>query len=180
MKKILTIFAITIMVALSSNAQRSFSSNSSDPNIAPTLSVGAELGLPTGDLSNAWKTGFGVSAKYAHPLGENSAITGSVGYVSFSGKDGIPAWNMIPVKVGYRYFLTGSNFNIEPQLGYTFGSVSGSSSSDASAFTWAVGAGYFITPNIDLGLRYESLNKNGNSANFVGFRIAYNFSLGSR
>ena len=183
MKKLLTVLAIATVVSFSASAQKG-EHPSPAGNSSPALSVGFEAGLSTGDLSTTQKAGFGASVKYAQPVMEGGAVTVSVGYMSFAGKSflgiKVPAWNAVPAKVGFRYTIKGSGFNIEPQIGYTFGSVSGSSSKDASGFTWAIGAGYFFTPNIDLGIRYESTSVTGASLNFVGLRIAYNFNLGGK
>lgn len=174
MKKVLTMLSLVTVVTLSVNAQKT-----SVPQ-GKSLSIGLEAGLPTGDLADVESAGVGASVKAAFPVVKNGAVTGSVGYLSFLHKTDAESWNTVPVKVGFRYNVAGSGFNIEPQLGYTFGSVSGAESSDVSGFTWAIGAGYFFTKNIDLGVRYESASLTGWNANFVGFRLAYNFKLGGK
>jgi opacity protein-like surface antigen len=187
MRKEISIFIIVLLTISTVQAQKTKECASTHANDkGTTLSIGAEFGSPSGDLSTGWNSGFGVSAKSAFPVSTDAAITASVGYMSFGGKSilgtSLPAWNMIPVKAGFRYNVSGSPFYIEPQVGYTFGSVSGASASNASGFTWAAGIGYFFTPSIDLGIRYESF-KSANatsSANIIGLRLAYSFSLSAK
>ena len=179
MKKLFTVFVLTVISVIGADAQN---------NSTKSLSIGAELGLPTGDLSNMQKAGAGISAKMAFPVVANGAFTASLGYLGFGGKSinllGIsysnPSWSMVPVKLGFRYKIPGTAVNVEPQLGYTFGSRSGSPARDVSGVTWALGAGYYFTPSIDLGLRYESFSVSGGSLNFIGLRLAYNFNIGDR
>ncbi len=172
MKKSISICFIALITVLSTNAQQSKNT---------TISVGAEIGLPSGDLSTGWNTGLGASAKAAFSTSLDVDITASAGYISYAGKSilgtSLPSWNTIPIKAGVRYKVGGSAFNIEPQVGYTFGSISGISSSNASGLTWAICAGYFFTSKIDFGIRYESFKTSGanSSANLIGLRLGYTF-----
>ena len=50
------------------------------------FSVGAELALPMGDFGDAASTGFGGSVRYEYPVNDNIGLTGTVGYLIFSGK----------------------------------------------------------------------------------------------
>jgi len=144
-----------------------------------TYSAGLEVGLPSGDASSGYGLGIGGSVKGKFALGksENSAITGSAGFISFSGKDvnflGIvvktPTLSAIPVKVGYRYTAEGGIY-FEPQVGATF-----FNNSVGTAFTWAANVGYSISENLDLSARYESASVTGGSINHIGFRLAYAF-----
>lgn len=83
------------------------------------VSAGAELALPMGDFSESNGIGFGGSAMFHYNLIEDKLdLTGSVGYLTFSGKTisaGIPgltafdvkspAVSMIPIRVGANYKL---------------------------------------------------------------------------
>jgi hypothetical protein len=145
-----------------------------------TFSAGLEVGLPSGDASSISGLGLGGSAKAKFALGksENSALTGSVGFISFAGKDvtvfGItvksPSVTAIPVKVGYRYTAEGGVY-FEPQIGLTFFSGGGS----GSGFTYAANVGYNLSESLDLSARYESAAVTGGSFNHIGLRLAYAF-----
>ncbi len=159
-----------------------FCSQSFSQYARPTLSIGAELGIPTGDLNAYQKIGVGGSAKAAFPVASDLDITASAGYISFSGDEAgsfkYPALNFIPIKVGVRYRFVPKGFYLEPQLGYTSINSSGTTTAKGG-FTYAANAGYFIGRNFDISARYEGVSKKGSQGNlpFVGFRLAYNFSL---
>ncbi len=138
-----------------------------------SLSSGLEIGLPMGDMSNTQSIGLGASVKAL--FGETSGFTASLGYMTFTGKEvsgfgKFPAFNAIPVKVGYR-MATEGGFYFEPQVGMAFTSQGGSS---ASAFTYAPNVG-IITGGLDLSARYEAMSNNGSTISFVGLRLAYMF-----
>jgi len=151
------------------------------------LGIGFEIGLPMGDFGDAFKTGFGGTAKYLHGVGSAGQISLTSGYETFSAKD-VPSGSsasasIIPILVGYRHNFSGAY--VEPQLGYgIYGSKwdlpspIGKGSDSEGAFTWAIGAGYAMTQGLDLGVRYQSASKDGSTTSFIGFRIGYNFSLG--
>ena len=150
-----------------------FSAFSQSKGGGTSLSSGLEIGLPMGDMSNSQSVGLGASVKAL--FGETSGFTASVGYMTFSGKEvsgfgKLPAFNAIPVKVGYR-MATEGGFYFEPQIGMAFTSQGGSS---ASAFTYAPNVG-IITGGLDLSARYEAMSNNGSTISFVGLRLAYMF-----
>jgi hypothetical protein len=179
MKKLVLILALGTIVSFSASAQDKKTTSGT------SLSIGAEVGIPSGDLSNTSKLGLGGSAKVAIPVMTNGAVTISAGYISFSGKDftvgtvssKYPAINLIPLKAGFRYGFEGG-FYIEPQLGYTLMSVKGGDND--GAFTYAPNIGYMINNMIDLSARYEAASKSGSTVSHIGFRIAYNFGLGAK
>lgn len=144
-----------------------------------TFNAGLELAVPSADLGTWYSFGIGASAKALFPMGgDKNALTGSVGYISFMGKDvngyKAPSVGVIPIKVGYKLGFDGG-FYVEPQIGYSIWSGSGSSQ---SGFTYAPNVGY-ATGNLDFSVRYEatSISSNGVSATngFIGLRAAYSF-----
>lgn len=169
MKKVLAILAIGV-ASFTAQAQTKFS-------------AGLELGMPMGDFKDAYGFGFGASAKALFPMGgEKNGLTGSVGFMSFSGKSydfgfGVsgtyPSTTAIPVKVGYRIGFDGG-FYVEPQVGMTFLSGSGEST---SGFTYAPNVGY-STGNLDFALRYEGASVTGGTFSHLGLRAAYSFGGG--
>lgn len=160
-----------------------FCSQSFSQYARPSLSIGGELGIPTGDLNATQKIGVGGSVKAAFPVAPDLDITASAGYISFSGNVigdvKRSALNFIPIKAGVRYRFVPHGFYLEPQLGYTSINTPGLSNSATGGFTYAANAGYFIGRNLDISARYEGVSKKGSQGNlpFAGFRLAYNFSL---
>ena len=154
----------------------------------PSLSIGAELGIPVGDLNLTQKIGIGGSAKFALPVATGTDLTLSAGYMSFSGDEynapgnlliKRPALNFIPIKAGVRFKVQpASGFYLEPQLGYTSVNTPNSNTTASGGFTYAANAGYMFSKQVDLSARYEGVSlKNNVNFNFVGARLAYNFSL---
>jgi len=152
--------------------------------ITPAL----ELALPTGDAGDASSLGLGVTVKGLYGVGNAGQLTLTTGYLAAGtkkelkdllGADKITS-NMIPILAGYRHHFKG--FYAEPQVGYgIYGAkIKGGefeSSESEGAFTWAAGIGY-IYNNFEVGARYQSMHRDGESSGFVGIRLGYNFSLG--
>ncbi|MBP7557407.1 MAG: outer membrane beta-barrel protein [Chitinophagaceae bacterium] len=152
------------------------------------INVGVELGLPTGDNGDVSKAGFGGTVKGLYGIGTAGQLSLTTGFISFSAKsefaellgaDKITS-TVVPILAGYRHHFSG--FFVEPQVGYGIygGKIKGgdfATSDSQGAFTWAAGVGY-IYKNAEIGARYQSMSKDGESSGFVGIRLAYNFSLG--
>src|SRR5699024_23120 len=145
------------------------------------VNVGVDLALPMGDLSNMSSIGFGVSGKAYYGLNQEMNITGSLGYLHFSAKDGWANISMIPVMFGFDYDFGG--FYVEPKLGLVFASVKfegfddwfGVSSSYTATSTElgiGLGGGYRVN-NLDFGLHFNIVN----NLNYLGLRAAYNFDI---
>ncbi len=174
MKKLILSAAILAMGIMSANAQ------SSSEGKDLKFSVGLEAGLPMGDLKTSNNFGIGGSLQAEYKAAENIGLTLSAGYLSFSGKtftfDGTsvkgPAIGIIPILVGGKYYFTESVYG-GVQLGMSFLSATGVPSS--SAFTYAPGIGYNVSPNFDLQLKYQAASKNGSTLSFLGLRAAYSF-----
>lgn len=155
------------------------------------FSVGAELALPMGDFGDAASTGFGGSVRYEYPVNDNIGLTGTVGYLIFSGKtvagvDG-PDWSMIPVQVGGKYYFTENQegFYAGLEIGihsssiktpeYNFGGfIIPSQTVSSSDLSYAPQLGYHLA-NLDLGLRYQMIATTGSTTSYLGLRIAYVF-----
>jgi hypothetical protein len=177
MKKLITLLMLATAVSYSniSNAQ-------DDAGNSPSISVGVEVGIPTGDFGESHKLGLGGTVKAAFPVITNGDITVTAGYISFSGKDvaffgKLPAMNVIPLKAGFRYRFPGG-FYVEPQFGYNIWKAKGGESE--GGFTYAGNLGYLINNMIDLSVRYEGTSIEGTTISHIGFRAAYSFSLGGK
>jgi Outer membrane protein beta-barrel domain len=177
MKKVLFAIFGTVVITATGLAQKG------NNQITPA----AEVAILTGDASDASSIGLGVTVKALYGVGEAGQLTFTTGYLSASAKkefkelldaDKIRS-TMIPLLAGYRHHFNG--FYAEPQVGYgIYGAkIKGgeyASSDSQGAFTWAAGIGY-IYNNVEVGARYQSMHKDGESSGFIGFRIGYNFSV---
>jgi hypothetical protein len=151
------------------------------------LSVAADLSAPTGDFGEYSKMGFGGTVKALYGIGKSGQITLTSGYTSISAKEIFKqllgadkiTQSIIPVLAGYRHNIKG--FYVEPQVGYGLyaSKIKGGmldSKDSGGAITWAAGVGY-VYRSFELGARYQSGHKDGESNGLVGVRLGYNFSL---
>jgi len=149
------------------------------------FSVGAELGLPMGTFGDNSSLGFGGSLRYEMPSGDNLAFMGTVGYLTFSGKEitsGVPGFfaltikqknAIIPIQVGAKYYFQEqqSGFYGMLQLGLAMVSyttdmttdvggttTTSSATGNGSGFCWAPGVGYHLD-NLDFGLSYQAFTQ---------------------
>jgi hypothetical protein len=112
--------------------------------------------------------------------------------------------SFIPLQFGYKYYFDSSTSGayVHGQLGihiYRFSyeyeyetfdyvynpttftydiqteTVKEEFSNSDSNLSYAVGGGYILNENIDLGLRYNIVSATGGSFNYLGVRAAYNF-----
>jgi hypothetical protein len=111
------------------------------------ISVGPEIGFATGSFSNLYSISYGATGQLEIELKEKLKGTVTSGIIFYNGKsvgNGIKATglNVIPLRVGGKYFLTsgiygafqmgigffnkgGTAFAYSPQLGYEFISKGG-------------------------------------------------------
>ncbi len=144
------------------------------------LSIGAEVGLPTGTVSNALNVGLGGTAKGLYGVGEAGQVGMTLGFIryGYSANTGgaSASMNVIPIMPGYRHHF--DNLYAEGQVGvaivsssFSYGGYSSSASTSNASI--AIGGGY-LYDNFDFSLRYQSY---GTGFGTLGLRVAYNISL---
>jgi hypothetical protein len=140
------------------------------------LGVGLNVGVPTGDASNAYSFTLGGDLKLQRDITESLAGTLTTGYTNFFIKDKykgiITDFGYIPLKAGIKVFPT-KGIYISAELGAAFGVQKGSSTS----FLYSPGVGIAFAKNYDISARYEGLNQSGQNLGQVALRLAYAFSL---
>ena len=139
------------------------------------FSVGAEVALTTGNFSNTHSVGIGATGQLEIPLQEKLNGIAYGGIMLFNGKSYGPGLKfkgatIIPVRVGIKYFLTGSVYtNLQAGLAFIGGYGTGTS------FSYSPQLGYEFQTNsgksIDLTLKYDAYTK-GSLSSF-GLRLAY-------
>ena len=165
-------------------------------------SAGLEIALPMGDFGDAYTLGYGLSVGGELPVGDNLGVTATVGYLLLSVdselKDFVKSSAMIPAQLGLKYYFdeqqTGAyahgqigvhsnSTTFEDTEDIVVGGITvlegqeGETESDTN-LSWAIGAGYFVNENIDLGLRYNSITSGEDEVDalsYIGVRAAYNF-----
>ncbi len=143
------------------------------------FSVGAELAFATGNLSNTHSIGIGATALVEIPLQEKLNGVAYGGFILYNGKS-VPGVSgqkysgltIIPVRVGVKYFLTGSVYGCA-QAGVGFLNRGG-----GTAFSYSPQIGYEFKTNsgksVDVTVKYDAYSKSGTLSSF-GFRLAYIF-----
>ena len=170
-----------------------------------SISVKAQIGFSAGlelgtSLDDGYGLGFGVTAGVEAPMSSNGGITGRLGYIKLTIDDGVfdnGSAYMVPIQAGYKYYFDSNEggLYIHGQLGLTIFGVSYEfetiesinfttgeityrteevSNSD-TYLSYAIGGGYMINENLDLGLRYNIVNGDGGNFDYLGVRLGYNF-----
>ncbi|HCY76827.1 MAG TPA: hypothetical protein DHV28_12975 [Ignavibacteriales bacterium] len=150
-------------------------------NAQSKMAFGLQAGvaIPLGDFGDGYDLGFGGQGTFAYHINPMFDVTGSVGYLTWSGKaDGV-TFSSVPVLVGVRYYFGQDQFHpyISGELGMHFTSskvefLGNSYTSSDSFFGFGVGAGflYKLGPNLDLDVnaKFNSISSEGSASNYVG------------
>ncbi|RZJ23656.1 MAG: hypothetical protein EON51_01905 [Acinetobacter sp.] len=179
--KITMFIALMIITAFGAGAQ-------SPKSIGIRYSIGADFGLPTGDLSDNYKWSLGGSLQSDIPLVDVLYATINAGYVNIFTDKSVSTLtsdiHLIPVKVGLKYFPA-PNLYLQGEAGASFLLDHKTYADHSIAFVYAPQIGYTIPlagkSGLDVGLRYEVNSKfyeGGNSHSYLGLRLAYAFGIG--
>jgi hypothetical protein len=155
------------------------------------------LFLPLGTFGDNSKMGFGLVATGDYRMEKDFWLTGSIGFMSFGGKDGsigsysysMPTMTIIPILAGCRYDFTQKGSLLCPYIGAELGlfiaSVGSSDSENAAAsstdlgITLKGGARYKIDESWDFDGQLKFYNDfgSGASANFLGIQVGVVYSI---
>lgn len=144
------------------------------------FSVGGELAFATGSLSNTHSIGIGATAALEIPLQDKLNGIAYGGIMLYNGKS-VPGnsgqkysgLTIIPVRVGVKYFLTGSVYgSAQAGLGFI-------NRGYGTAFSYSPQIGYEFKTNsgksVDVTVKYDAYAKSGGTLASFGFRLAYIF-----
>ena len=161
-----------------------------------SVSVGANLSIPSGDWSDFAGTGFGGTVQFLYAVNANMAVVGQAGYIMFGGKSIEMAnyktewdYSAIPIVAGGRYYLGAGNgpkpfvgalvglhmFKFKGKTTTTiFGTTQTNEGSESKTkFGFAPMAGVEVN-NIDVSAFYMIIS----DLNYIGVRVAYAFPIG--
>lgn len=169
MKKLLFVCAVALFAFTSASAQ-------SSDNAASKFKIGAGLNVMF-PISNAdlYSVGAGLDIMAQYNVAENIGITADLGYTSLMVKSKYKdigyksSVGIVPIRVGVRFYPS-SQVYLGGKIGVGVGTSSGSTTLTAYSF----GAGYMLSPKLDIGLNYDGYSKNG-SMSFLGLRLGYTF-----
>jgi len=171
MKKQLFTLLFTVGIVAGSFAQSKPDSSASRGGIK--FNIGAETGLPVGQVSDGYNLVLGGSVKLEVPTYAGTYFTLSAGYNVFFVKSafkwpGMPSTSgFVPLKAGLKCYS--DNFFVEAQAGIVF-----STEGNGHAFAWSPGIGYSLNNGLEFGVRYEGWT-NGGTTGQISARIAYRF-----
>ncbi len=134
------------------------------------IGVGGNLAIPLSNL-NSTSIGAGFDLLGQYGIADNIAITGDAGYTSLFGKDGFEDLSIIPIRAGLRFFPAPA-FYLGGKVGVGILKTKGADSRSATAYS--IGAGYFLSPMIDVSAAYDGYSKSG-SFGLVNIRLGYTF-----
>lgn len=165
MKKITIVFVLSLLFS-HAEAQKK-----QGDALGFKFSVGATLAVPSSNLP-LWSVGAGVDLLMQYGITHNLALTGDVGFTDLFGRLDIKDYSIVPIRVGARFFPT-SKFYLAAKTGVGFLKVKGIKG--ATALAYAVGGGYMVGKQLDLGLSYDGYSKNG-TIGLVAVRVGYFFN----
>lgn len=174
MKQLLSVIVLTALFAGFINAQSKMA-----------VGIQGGIALPMGDFGDGFDMGFGGTGTFVYHINPMIDVTGSVGYLTWSAKEGDVSFSSIPVLVGARYCFGKDKLNpyVAGELGIHFSTVDipeivipgfgtiGGGSESGSDFGFGVGAGilYQLSPKLDLDInaKFNSITGDGGSSNYI-------------
>ncbi len=169
MKKVFFILAFSI-ATLAVSAQKTY------PNIGGfKISGGLNLAIPASNF-DPYSIGAGVDLLGQYGLSKSVGLTIDAGYTSLfpkkSFKDiGVEDLTIIPLRAGLRFYPS-SSFYLGGKAG--LGILKAKNSNSVNTTAYSFGAGYMMSPALDLGVSYDGYSKNGSSG-LVNVRLGYFF-----
>lgn len=184
MKKLLFVSALAFFAFTSASAQSKESSMEGFK-----IGGGIDVLFPVSNAKNV-SVGAGIDILAQYGITENIVITADAGYTSLMIKKDyrfgdVKSQGLIPLRAGLRFYPS-SQFYVGAKAGvgilsnavksYTIDAnlnlvpVKGSVTYTA----YSVGAGYMLSPKLDIGINYDGYSKNG-SFGLLGARIGYTF-----
>lgn len=173
MKKVVLFTVVALLVTATGFAQKGEGFK---------FSAGAELGIASGEFSQAYSLGLGASAQAEIPVQDKLSVVAYGGILLYKGKSVGVAFNVkggsiIPVRVGVKYFLIDGLYGAF-QTGLAFYNTykNDNTSYAGAGFSFSPQAGYeFKTKSgkaLDASVKYEVYSA---KLSALGFRLAYIF-----
>ena len=164
MKKLFIVAIAALGFAFSAQAQEGFG-------------AGVNLGLPVGDLDDAYGFNIGIDAQYLGAVSETFYAGGTVGYSRYFGKtyDIAPGVEIDPEDISFlpiaavAKFMVTEDFSIGTDLGYA---VSLKDEIDGG-FYYRPKLGYRIADAIELNLSYAGISLDGATASTLNMGVMF-------
>lgn len=150
----------------------------------PKLSIGADIGLPTGQAAEVYNTVIGASAKLELPtVTPPLKFILSAGYSDFEIKS---IYQTLYLSASYLQAEAGARYYFNPivYLEADFGASFNITRNDLSqrvglAYDPAIGLRLPVNKNsaVDIAIRYDGRVESGGTVSQVALRLAYSFTL---
>ena len=182
----ISVLALSLLSIFTINANAQDSTPKTDGS-GIRLSVGLDAGLPLGSLKNNYNWSGGASVEADLPIFRNQfyyTVQAGFNDVFASNATNAPDMQLIPVKVGLKYFPI-KNVYIQGQAGAVFATNKtnlGYTKSAAFVYEPQIGVLFNVggKNSIDAGVNYQNIGQfydNGNRSGILGLRVAYSFGL---
>ena len=160
MKKLFLVGALALFSAVSAQAG---------------FKLGANVGLPVGDLGDGYSFTVGADAAYMWPVAAEFNVGVASGFQTYFLKSewkdaGYKNVNLVPIAASAQYMAT-PQFSLGVDLGYGFTFSDGESD---GGFYYAPKAAYHFGPS-QVNLSYRGVSQDGSSANSINLGYAYTF-----
>ena len=149
------------------------------PANAFRLSIGADAGLPTGNLRIESNFVLGGTIRLHYGISDNFAVTLTSGADHFFSKT-LPgttfkynSFGIIPIKAGIKEFFV-PNIYFAAEAGVGFEQVDSGHANAKLILSPALG---YADKHWDFGIRYENYSGQSDNYGFVALRLAYGFAL---
>lgn len=159
MKKSISLFVIVIMSIYGANAQE--------------FNLGLNVGLPTGDIKDAYTLNIGVEVNYLWNVSEEFDAGISAGYSHFLG-DTIGGFDIedagfLPIAAAGRFNVS-EDFIIGADLGYAVGI---SPDGNDGGFYYAPKLQYGVSETLDIVLAYKGISVDGGTFSSINLGIEF-------
>lgn len=160
MKKLFLVGALALFGALSAQAG---------------FKLGANVGLPVGDLGTGYSFTAGVDASYLFPVAADFNVGVATGFQTYFPKSewkdaGLKNLNVVPLAASGQYRFT-PEFSLTADLGYAFAFSDGNSD---GGFYYAPKAAYHFGPS-EVNFSYRGISQKGGSSSSINLGYAYSF-----
>ncbi len=133
------------------------------------FSVGAGIGLPTGDAGDITTIAFNVDAAYMFEASEKVDLGFTASYLYYSGDDPFPNWSFLPI-AGAARFDIGGDFSLGADLGYAIGL---DPDGNDGGFYYRPLVAYAVGEKTSINLSFSNVSVDGGTVSNIGLGVMF-------
>ena len=153
MKKLLLVLALALF-SFTANAQ---------------FSVGASVGLPSGDAGDITTFAYSVDAAYMMPTDNAVSYGITASYLYYSGDDPFPNWSFLPLAGAVR-FEASEKFSLGADIGYAIGL---DPDGNDGGFYYKPVVSYALGESTSLNLSFSNVSLDGGTVSNFGLGVMF-------